>query len=98
MGFGAGHIQDMNNRMRQNRAQRPSKRGKFKDDNRKTIYSKEAKSHHLSFKTLPKKEMYKLKLKIRNRAKAEQKRDRIILWVLFIIGLVLLIRCIKFLI
>jgi hypothetical protein len=36
---GSGHVQDMNNRIKQNRAQRPSKRPKFKENNRENIYS-----------------------------------------------------------
>ncbi len=39
MGLRAGHLQDMNNRMKQNRAMRPSKKSKFKSNNRGTIYS-----------------------------------------------------------
>ena len=39
MDLGAGHIQDMNNRMKQNCAIRPSKKSKFKSNNRGTIYS-----------------------------------------------------------
>jgi len=44
MSFGAGHIQDMNNRMKQNRSSKPSKRSKFKENNQKGLYSKENKS------------------------------------------------------
>lgn len=40
MGFGAGHILDMNNRIKQNRAQRPSNREKFKGKNREGIYTR----------------------------------------------------------
>ncbi len=34
MSFGAGHTQDMINRIKQNKAQRASKRKKFKENNR----------------------------------------------------------------
>ena len=37
MGFGAGHVLDMINRMKQNRALRPSNRSKFKENNRDEI-------------------------------------------------------------
>ncbi|MBD0851260.1 hypothetical protein [Maribacter arenosus] len=35
---GAGHVQDMNNRIKQNRAQRASKRPRFKEHLRDTGY------------------------------------------------------------
>jgi len=38
MGFG-GHVQDMINRMKVNRDQRPSNRPKFKGDSRETVNS-----------------------------------------------------------
>jgi len=41
MSFG-GHVFDMINRMKQNRAQRPSNRAKFKENNRTLIYSKDS--------------------------------------------------------
>ena len=40
MSFGAGHMQDMNNRMKQNRANRPSSREKFKGKNREIVHTK----------------------------------------------------------
>lgn len=57
MAFGAGHVQDMNNRIKQNRAQRPSKRPKFKEHYRQGIFSTEKKSLRPSFKTVASKEL-----------------------------------------
>lgn len=40
MSGGAGHVRDMQNRARQNRSMRASKREKFKSSSRDLIYSK----------------------------------------------------------
>ncbi len=53
---GSGHVQDMNNRIKQNRAQRPSKRPKFKENNRENIYQvSNKKINRPNFKTARKK-------------------------------------------
>ena len=79
MSFGAGHIQDMNNRMKQNRAQRPSNRPKFKENNREAIYSEGHKEKKRPrFKTLSKVELVKLKSQIREKFNVEHKRELII--------------------
>ena len=75
MGFGVGHIQDMNNRIKQNRALSPSKRAKFKENNREGIYSTEVKTQKLKFKTVPEKELTKIKNQIRERSRVEQKKN-----------------------
>ena len=76
MSFG-GHVFDMINRMKQNRAQRPSNRTKFKENNRSRIYSKDSKSNPLQFKTVSDKELKEIKKKIRRRAKKAQKKEHI---------------------
>lgn len=60
MSFG-GHTLDMIHRMKQNRAQRPSNRAKFKENNRNLIYSKDSKSNPLQFKTVSEKELKEIK-------------------------------------
>lgn len=76
MSFG-GHTLDMIHRMKQNRAQRPSNRAKFKENNRPLIYSKNSKPNPLQFKTISDKELKTIKSQIRKRAKVAQKKERI---------------------
>lgn len=76
MSFG-GHTLDMIHRMKQNRAQRPSNRAKFKENNRNLIYSKDSKSNPLQFKIVSEKELKEIKKQIRKRAKIAQKKERI---------------------
>lgn len=77
MGFGAGHIQDMNNRIRQNREQRPSNKPKFKENNREAIYAEtEVDSSLPQFKTVSAEELDKIKTGIRERAKTDQKNTK----------------------
>lgn len=67
---GAGHVQDMNNRLKQNRAQRPSQRQKFKGNNRENIYSSSGSKHqHLKFKTVSEEKLTEIKKQIQMRAK-----------------------------
>ncbi|MBS3992983.1 MAG: hypothetical protein KGZ87_04625 [Bacteroidetes bacterium] len=91
MSYGAGHVIDMINRMKQNRDQRPSKRAKFKENQREPIYTSSQKSTIANFKTVPEKELNKMKTIIRQRAKTESKRELIILGFLFLYGLILTI-------
>ena len=92
MGSGAGHVFDMINRMKQNRAQRTSQRGKFKENNRDGIYSdSEIKPERPNFRTVPEKELLAVKKLIRKRAKAEQKRTLILYGAFVFCGLLLLI-------
>ena len=74
MSYGAGHILDMINRLKQYRAIRPSNKAKFKEHNRETIYSKRRK---IKFKTVPKEKLEEIKNQIRARAKSERKKEAI---------------------
>ena len=92
MSHGAGHILDMINRLKQNRAIRPSNKAKFKEHNRETIYSKRRK---IKFKTVPKEKLEEIKNQIRAQAKSEKKKEAIIYlafaaFVLAILALMLL--------
>ncbi len=91
MGFGAGHIADMANQMRQNRAQLASKRSKFKENNREGIYSSKKKPQYASYKTLSKEELNQRKKQIQEHAKAERKKERILLGVLALLGIITLV-------
>lgn len=76
MSFG-GHTLDMIKRMKQNRAQRPSNRAKFKEINRTMIYSKNSELNPLQFKSVSEEELKEIKEQIRKRAKIAQKKERI---------------------
>lgn len=71
MGLGAGHILDMINRSKQNRAQRPSQRRKFKDNPNPKHFSSASKLKP-QFKTVPTEELNEIKQQIRDKAKSEQ--------------------------
>ena len=91
MSNGAGHIINMINRMKQNRSLRPSNRSKFKENNRDGIYSSDKKSKQPYFKTVPEKELSKIKKNIRERAKVEQKKERIVFGILILFFVISLI-------
>lgn len=89
---GSGHVQDMNNRIKQNRAQRPSKRPKFKENNRENIYSdSDKKVNRPTFKTVPEEELIEILKNIRERGEKERKREFQIYRIFFLMGLVLII-------
>ena len=92
MGLGSGHVIDMINRMKQNRAQRPSNRSKFKENNREGISSSDKKLRQLKFKTVSEKELNEIKNRIREQAKKERKKENIIIGIfIFLIIISLLI-------
>ena len=91
MSFGAGHTQDMINRIKQNKAQRASKRKKFKENNREGIYVNYEKSKEINSKTIPKKKLTKIKKEIRKTARKNRKRNIFIYMILFSSVLALLI-------
>ena len=97
MGFGAGHVLDMINRMKQNRALRPSNRSKFKENNRDEIYSSDKEKNRLKYKTVSEKELNEIKKRIRERAKSDQKKELIIYGILFIFTILALIGIINWL-
>lgn len=83
---GAGHVQDMNNRIKQNRAQRPSKRRKFKEHNRDTGYS--SSNDHLQslkFITVSEEKLASIKKQIRERAKKDRNKEGMTLAVLAVL-------------
>lgn len=89
---GSGHVQDMNNRIKQNRAQRPSKRPKFKENNRENIYSdSDKKVNRPTFKTVPEEELIKILKNIRQSAENERKRELISYGIFFFTGLAIII-------
>ena len=90
MGLGAGHVLDMINRMKQNRAQKPSNRSKFKGKNRDSIYSSKNKNE-LTFKTVSEEELDKIKKQIRKDAKTNQKKEFVIYGLIFISILALIL-------
>lgn len=88
MTFGAGHIQDMNNRMRQNREQRPSNKPKFKGNNRDAFHAETHVDSSLpKFKTVSPEELDIIKTSIREQAKIDKKKHRTILTTIILICL-----------
>jgi hypothetical protein len=77
MSGGAGHIADMNNRMKQNRSVKKSNKPKFKSNNRDLNFSR-GESQKLTFKKVSEDELNRIKNEIRQKAKSEQKKERII--------------------
>tara|TARA_B110000858_G_C17638540_1_gene396947 strand:- start:218 stop:484 length:267 start_codon:yes stop_codon:yes gene_type:complete len=73
MSHGAGHILDMINRMKQNRALRPTNRQKFKGNNRGILNSESNnETEKPIFKTVPEKELIEIKEGIRNQTKKRE--------------------------
>ncbi|WP_422858093.1 hypothetical protein ACOKFD_11670 [Flagellimonas sp. S174] len=75
-------IQDMNNRMKQNRNLRPSKRAKFKGDNRKTLYQETNEEDRPKFKEFSEFQIKKAIDKFRKNAKSDRRTEWIILTIL----------------
>ena len=92
MGFGAGHIQDINSRIKQNRELRPSNRQKFKGKNRQAIYAKSNENQNpLNLKSVSEKELIEIKKYNSERAIMEQKRMRIIYGIFLLCTLIAII-------
>ena len=86
--YGAGHIMDMINRMKQNRAIIPSKRARFKEDIREGIYSRSHRVRRiLGREDLSPEEKKRVLNRIRARAARSRKRDMVI----YIIAAVILV-------
>ena len=94
MSFGAGHIQDMNNRIKQNRSLRTSKRSKFKENHRNNISVVSKQSKTSNFKTVSKESLKEIKKEIRKKAKLRQKKINIISVLLLIFCLTILVKLI----
>lgn len=82
MSHGAGHILDMINRLKQNRALRPSNRQKFKERNRDIIHTGQ---HKLKDKKISAKELAVIKKRIKEKAKKTRHQQNIIVAVIFMI-------------
>tara|TARA_R110002049_G_scaffold277604_4_gene456154 strand:- start:44 stop:328 length:285 start_codon:yes stop_codon:yes gene_type:complete len=93
MSGGAGHVADMNNRMKQNRSMKTSNKQKFKSNNRDLNFSK-GESGSLSFKKVSEKELTQIKNDIREKAEKERKKERL---TFILTALVLIIILILFL-
>jgi len=76
MSYGAGHIMDMIQRMKQNRSLKPSKRNKFKDNNRETIHVNDCEAEQLHFPVVSEEELHRIKLQIRFKALQHRKKER----------------------
>ena len=79
----SGSIQDMNNRVNQNRSLKPSNRARFKDNNRDYIYSDTMPAlTKLNFKKVSEIELKKIKDRIKNRALKDRNREMFIFLVI----------------
>ncbi len=88
---GAGHIMDMNNRMKQNRSMKTSKRQKFKSNNRDAIFNNNRKEEGM-FREIPERDLEKLKNEIRQKTKQQQRKELLlILTTMFIVLLTVII-------
>ena len=88
---GAGHMMDMNRRMEQNRSMKRFDRKKLRESKKKEKFDSGIK---LEFKEVSKEELEIIKLKIRQNAKKEKRREKIILTVstvIVVVGIPLLI-------
>ncbi|MBC8767935.1 hypothetical protein H4O18_08025 [Arenibacter sp. BSSL-BM3] len=92
----SGSIQDMNNRVNQNRSLKPSNRARFKENNRDNIYSdSEPSPTKLTFKKISEIELKKIKERIKNKALKDRTRETYIFIFLVAALLGLLILLIK---
>ncbi|MEQ8219649.1 MAG: hypothetical protein RH981_15525 [Arenibacter sp.] len=90
----SGSIQDMNNRVNQNRSLKTSNRARFKDNNRDNIYSDSIPEiTKLDFKTVSEIELKKIKERIKNRALRDRTRETYIFLfiVVALLGLLILL-------
>ena len=90
MSGGAGHVADMNNRMKQNRSMKTSNRQRFKSNNRDVSSSKGA-SENLSFKKVSENELIQIKREIRRKANLERKKEGLIFISTFFVLIIILI-------
>lgn len=98
MSHGAGHILDMINRMKQNRALRSTNKQKFKGNNRGIINSESNnETKKPIFKTVSGKELIEIKEGIRNQTKAKRKKERIVYGMFFIVVITLGISLLRWL-
>lgn len=77
MSYGAGHILDMIQRMKQNRSLKPSHRNRFKDQFRDGIYVEDTDPEQLHFPEVSEEELHRIKLQIRYEALRQRKRERV---------------------
>ena len=77
MSGGAGHVADMNNRMKQNRSMKTSNKPKFKSNNRDLNFS-QSESEKLTFKKVSEDELSQIKNEIRRKSESERKKERLI--------------------
>lgn len=82
MSFGAGHIQDMLNRVKQNTSLKNARHHKFKGGNN-YLNTKSTKTEY-NFPKISKTELEIIKAKIRNEA-AQERKKQFLFWLILII-------------
>jgi hypothetical protein len=77
MSYGAGHIMDMIQRMKQNRSLMASKRNRFKIQLRNGNHVEDTDPERLYFPEVSEEELHRIKLQIRFKALQQRKRERV---------------------
>ncbi|MCZ4694057.1 hypothetical protein DWB61_02855 [Ancylomarina euxinus] len=80
----AGHVLDMIIRMRQNRAIRTSNKQKFRSNNREAAHRDNG-AEALHYKVVPKERLKNIKAKIRLKARFEQRKEIIVIFIFFML-------------
>jgi hypothetical protein len=86
MNFGAGHVMDMVNRIKQNHAIRPSNRARFKENQRQAIFENNTQSNVLRFRVFCKLEVAKIKSEIRRRKRLQSTIEKGLFALVFTCG------------
>ncbi|MFN3639347.1 MAG: hypothetical protein ACK4UK_00370 [Flavobacterium sp.] len=76
MSYGAGHIMDMIQRMKQHRALKPSNRNTFKGQLRDSIHVEDTLHERLYFPEVTEEELQRIKVEIRYKAMLHRRRER----------------------
>jgi hypothetical protein len=97
MPFGAGHIQDMNNRIKQNLANRPSNRKRFKENEGETFLGDKKPEKPLEFIKPSAAELEKILLDIRAKSNRKKKKQWLINGIIFLTIVLLLYKFFPFL-
>ena len=85
----AGHVLDMINRMKQNRAIRTSNKQKFRSNNREATHSDKG-AGALHYKEVTTEELEKVKSKIRLKARFERKKEIFVITFFIVIVIILI--------
>ncbi|MDQ7918389.1 hypothetical protein RBU60_12475 [Mesonia sp. MT50] len=89
MSWGAGHVFDMINRIKQNRALRGSRKNKFKENSR--YLHKTSLKPNPFLKTYPEKKVNQIKCRIRTKANRRNKKQAFVFWTFLAFGFLFIV-------